>query len=265
MQATTIPNEIQKLIKAGALFVSNHSGGKDSQATLIELLKWVPKSQIIVVHASLGRAEWPGALEKARDHAEKHGLPFFVAQAGKTFFGMVTHRFTIRPGVPSFPNASSRQCTSDLKRDPIAKVVRRYATEHGYRVVVNCLGLRAAESTGRAKMEVVQKVERFTTLTRTWIQWLPIHTLETSEVFEAIKAAGEELHYAYSLGNERLSCVFCIMSSTGDLKCGQRHNPELFSEYVALEKKTGYTMHVSKKSLTELVFGQEFAPGELAA
>lgn len=37
-----IPNEITTLIGQGALFVSNHSGGKDSQAMLIELLKIVP-------------------------------------------------------------------------------------------------------------------------------------------------------------------------------------------------------------------------------
>lgn len=33
---------IQSLIDAGALFVSNHSGGKDSQAMLIKLLDVIP-------------------------------------------------------------------------------------------------------------------------------------------------------------------------------------------------------------------------------
>lgn len=263
MQAFSL--DINQLIARGALFVSNHSGGKDSQATLIELLKRVPREQIIVVHASLGKAEWPGALELARDHAAKHNLPFFVAQAKKSFFQMVERRFETRPDAPSWPSPSTRQCTSDLKRDPIAKVVRAYANEHGYSIVVNCLGLRAAESTGRAKLEVLSKVERFTTAKRTWLQWLPIHTLSTAEVFQAIADAGEKLHYAYSLGNERLSCVFCIMSSHGDLVCGQKHNPALFQEYVDLEVKTGYTMHASKESLLELVFGQPVMEGVLAA
>jgi hypothetical protein len=49
----------------------HYSGGKDSQATLIELLRLgVPRGQIVVVHASLGEAEWPGALEHAQQHAE---------------------------------------------------------------------------------------------------------------------------------------------------------------------------------------------------
>ena len=38
-------DEIQK----GALFVINHSGGKDSQAMMIKLLEFVPKEQIVVV------------------------------------------------------------------------------------------------------------------------------------------------------------------------------------------------------------------------
>ena len=39
---------------------------------------------------------------------------FFVVQAGKTFFDMVEHR-------QMFPSPKNRQCTSDLKRGPIAK------------------------------------------------------------------------------------------------------------------------------------------------
>lgn len=46
--------QIDSLIAAGALFVANHSGGKDSQAQLIRLLERVPAKQMIVVHASLG-------------------------------------------------------------------------------------------------------------------------------------------------------------------------------------------------------------------
>ncbi len=90
---------IDDLIRAGALFVANHSGGKDSQA-----------------------------------QAEHAGLPFVVAHAVKTFFDMVEHRFKVRPGPNSscWPSASNRQCTSDLKRGPIEREVRRYAKANGF-------------------------------------------------------------------------------------------------------------------------------------
>lgn len=108
--------DISSLITAGALFVSNHSGGKDSQAMLINLLEVIPPKQLVVVHASLGAMEWPGALELAQKQAEAAGIPFIVARAHKTLLEMVERRFVNRPEVPSWPSASTRQCTSDLKR-----------------------------------------------------------------------------------------------------------------------------------------------------
>lgn len=64
-----------------SLFVINHSVGKDSQAMMIKLLEFVPKEQILVVHASLGFMEWPGAMELARDQAAAAGVDFIVTNA----------------------------------------------------------------------------------------------------------------------------------------------------------------------------------------
>jgi 3'-phosphoadenosine 5'-phosphosulfate sulfotransferase (PAPS reductase)/FAD synthetase len=265
MQVNSESETIDTLIAQGALFVANHSGGKDSQANLIALLERVPRHLIVVVHASLGKMEWPGALEKAQEHALAHNLPFLVAKASKSLLDMVERRFESRPSVPSWPSASTRQCTSDLKRDPITKVVRAYANEHGYSTVVNCLGLRGQESTSRAKRATFSRNERNSTAARSWYEWLPIHALKVEEVFASIKASGQELHYAYGLGNERLSCVFCIMGSAGDCQNGAKHNPGLFQEYVQMEHKTGYTMHQSRKSLAEIVFGTQLEADLLAA
>lgn len=246
---------IDELIDRRALFVANHSGGKDSQASLIRLLKRVPRELVIVVHASLGEAEWPGALEHAEQHADREGLPFIVARSVKTFFEMVEHRYKVRPGPnsPCWPSASNRQCTSDLKRGPIEREVRRYAKAHGFTTIVSCMGMRAAESPGRAKLAVFRRNEHGSIAGRDWFEWLPIHELSTAEVFATIKRAGQTPHYAYALGNERLSCIFCIMGSRNDLKNGAKQHPELFAKYVEIEGRTGYTMHQSRKSLTELV------------
>lgn len=54
---------IQDLIDRGALFVVNHSGGKDSQAMYIKLAALVPHDQLLVVHATLGDIEWQGVQE----------------------------------------------------------------------------------------------------------------------------------------------------------------------------------------------------------
>ncbi|ELQ7070369.1 phosphoadenosine phosphosulfate reductase family protein [Salmonella enterica] len=243
---------IQSLIEAGALFVSNHSGGKDSQAMLIKLLEVVPAKQLIVVHASLGIIEWPGALELAEKQAKNAGLVFIVARANKTFFEMVERRFANRPEVPSWPSSSTRQCTSDLKRGPIQREVRRYAKAHGFKTIVNCLGLRAQESPGRAKRQAFRKNETDSNSVLTWYEWLPIHEMLTDEVFAVIRESGLQPHYAYALGNERLSCVFCIMASRNDLRNGGRHHPDLLEQYAALEARTGYTMHMNRIPIREL-------------
>jgi 3'-phosphoadenosine 5'-phosphosulfate sulfotransferase (PAPS reductase)/FAD synthetase len=119
--------DLPQLIARKALFVVNHSGGKDSQALLIRMLELVPRAQLVVVHASLGEMEWPGALELAQKQAADAGVPFIVARAQKSFLDMVERRFATRPSVPSWPSASTRQCTSDLKRDPIDREIRGYA------------------------------------------------------------------------------------------------------------------------------------------
>lgn len=244
--------QIDTLIAAGALFVANYSGGKDSQAQLIRLLERVPSAQMIVVHASLGPMEWAGAMELARDQAAAAGLTFIIAEAKKTLLEMVERRFESRPEVPSWPSASTRQCTSDLKRGPIQREVRRYAKANGYKLIVNCLGLRAEESPGRRKRAVFSKMG-ISNSVLTWYEWLPVHDMSTSKVFETIRVAGQEPHYAYALGNDRLSCVFCLFGSKGDLRNGRRHRPELLQQYDAMEKHTGYTMHMSRIPLVELV------------
>lgn len=243
--------EIQELIASGALFVSNHSGGKDSQALLIKLLEIIPASQLLVVHASLGPMEWPGAMELAQEQAQAAGLPFIVAKANKTLLEMVERRFENRPEVPSWPSASTRQCTSDLKRGPIQREVRRYAKANGFKVIVNCLGLRAEESPGRAKRKAFSRMG-ISNSVLTWYEWLTVHDMKTEEVFGTIADAGQQPHYAYAEGNDRLSCIFCLFGSKRDLRNGRRHHPELLGQYDALEKRTGYTMHMSRIPLVEL-------------
>ncbi len=247
-----IPEPIQRLLDNDALFVLNDSGGKDSQAMRILLSRYVPRSQILVVHASLGAVEWPGALEHAQKGAERLDVPFVVARATKTFFDMVEARHKKDPTRPCWPSSSTRQCTSDLKRGPIEREVRRY----GVGQIVSCMGIRAAESPRRSALDPLKFSGRNSKAGREWWDWLPIFNLGTDEVFQTIKDAGEEPHYAYKLGNKRLSCLFCILASRGDLRNAAKHHPEMYQEYVAREKKYGYTMHQSRVSLQVLVEGE---------
>lgn len=238
-------------INLNALFVINHSGGKDSQAMMIKLLEFVPNEQILVVHASLGLMEWSGALELARDQAAAAGVDFLVAKAKKSFLDMVLKRFSERPEVPSFPSPKYRQCTSDLKRGPITREIRRYAKANGFNRIVNCVGLRAEESSNRAKQIIFKPAAENGRAGRAWHDYLPIHSLTTNEVFQTIKNAGQSPHWAYQ-DNDRLSCITCIMGSSKDLIHGAIKNPKVYALMCLIEEITGYAMHASLRPLPDL-------------
>ena len=238
-----VPLPVIEMAASGALFVVNHSGGKDSQAMLIKLREVVPDDQIAVVHAHLPEVEWDGIEAHIRYHS--WGLPFYVALARKTFFEMVEHR-------QMFPSPSHRQCTSDLKRGPIEKVIRQICRDRGITRVVNCMGMRAQESASRAKQQVLRANKSLSKAGRQVLDWLPIHGMTEAEVFQTISDAGQQPHWAYAAGMTRLSCCFCIMANKGDLETAARLQPKLYQRYVATERRLGSTLSPSQRFLPEI-------------
>lgn len=244
-------NEINDMVARGAVFYVSHSGGKDSQAMYALVRKVVPDQQIVVMHADLGEVEWSGVQDHIRENCD-HEVN--VVAAAKSFFDMVKRRHATRPDAPCWPSPSTRQCTSDLKRDPLQKFMRNDMKARGAVLAVNCVGLRAQESSGRAKQLSWKLNKNMSKAGREVYDWLPIHHLTTVEVFAAIADAGQSPFWAYQDGNERLSCMFCIMGSPNDLKHAARVRPDLYQAYVDLENETGYTMF-HKRSLRDIVEG----------
>jgi 3'-phosphoadenosine 5'-phosphosulfate sulfotransferase (PAPS reductase)/FAD synthetase len=172
-----------------------------------------------------------------------------------------------------WPSATQRYCTADQKRDQLVKEHRKHD------LIVSAIGMRAEESPARRKRPVVSIQKRITAKAyrdmniaeaishassgqRLAVDWLPIHDWTEAEVWEACGSSSEDVarrreiyaagrteealdgwqaHPAYVFGNQRLSCVFCILASKSDLVNGARHNPDLFREYVAIERESGFT------------------------
>ena len=172
------------------------------------LKELVPSEQLVVVHSDLGEVEWRNVQDHIRSTI-KH--PLHVVRSHHTFFGLVRHRAKTRPDVPSFPSAKARLCTATLKRAPIQKFIRHDTKARGKTLAVSCMGLRAEESSARAKRPVWSINKALTTKSRTVYDWLPIHDWTTAEVFDRIAKAGQKPFWAYAAGNKRLSCVFCIL------------------------------------------------------
>ena len=245
---------ITSLVEQGALFVVNHSGGKDSQATYAIINELVPDHLIEIVHCDLGEVEWHGTLDHVK--ANVHDKPVHVTRAvwsdvhpsgkansakwnrdddgrGKRLLDMVENR-------GKWPAGPQRFCTSDFKSGPANVVINRLLEERSdnHRTVVSCFGYRREESDRRAKKEIWMATKNVKG--RQWFDFSPILDITTQEVFEVIEQAGQQPHQCYLDGNERMSCVFCIFGSQNDLHNGAVARPELFEKYVALETSMGF-------------------------
>jgi 3'-phosphoadenosine 5'-phosphosulfate sulfotransferase (PAPS reductase)/FAD synthetase len=233
----------------------NSSAGKDSQAMLTHVVELadeqgVPRERLIVVHADLGRVEWQGTRELAERQAAAYGLRFEVVQRGEDLLDqIVTRHETLRAKgdttTPAWPSSAARYCTSDQKTSQVAKLMTRLADQHraagGGRIrILNCLGIRAAESHARAKKTPFGS-DSATNSRRQVDRWLAIFDWSEADVWATIHRSGLPYHPAYDAGMPRLSCCFCILAGHRELVLAARLNPELAAEYLAVERKVGHT------------------------
>lgn len=171
-----------------------------------------------------------------------------------------------------WPTATMRYCTADQKRGQILKVHRRSE------LIVAAMGMRGGESAARAKRPVVAVRKQITAKAirdlapdaalsargegqRLALDWLPLHHWGAEDVWAQCGTSSSDLterqflyragrvgealdgwpaHPAYVYGNQRLSCALCVLASQNDLINGARHNPELYREYVAIERESGF-------------------------
>lgn len=230
---------VKDLRDRGALFILNHSGGKDSMAMTAYVRSLVPDSQLYVIHADLPEVDWPGCWDCVE--ATTPGLPRVEVVAGKTFLGMVRNR-------GMWPSPKYNQCTSDLKRGPINKEIRAECKRRGVGLVVNCMGMRAEESDKRAKRKAFKFDKRQSCGHRKQFDWLPIHEWTTAEVFARIAKENWYPHWVYAKGMTRLSCKFCIQASRSDLTVAAGLVPACYAKVCSLEREIGHTFKSPKKS-----------------
>jgi 3'-phosphoadenosine 5'-phosphosulfate sulfotransferase (PAPS reductase)/FAD synthetase len=120
------------------------------------------------------------------------------------------------------------------------------------------MGLRAQESRQRAKRAAFTSDNRASNGRRTVETWLPIHEWTDEQVWQTIRASGVPYHYAYDLGMPRLSCCFCIFAPEPALLLAGKHNPDLLSEYVRVEKSIN---HKFRQDVTLVQIQDKLAAG----
>lgn len=231
-----IPETVQN---AQVIFVS-HSGGKDSQAMLAQLIRLGLKDRLVVVHADLGEMEWEpmhGWIER-----NAFGLPVHIVRSEMSFDTMARKYGRLPSGQQQF-------CTDFLKTTPIEAFIHSYMAERGLTRAINATGMRAEESRRRALKSPLQVSEmrrprKFPD--HTIHDWLPIFGYTHEEVVQEITMAGQTMHEVYSKGFSRLSCVFCVNGRIEEHKRAAELRPELAAKMAKLERDLGRTIRVKQ-------------------
>ena len=243
MNELTITPEIRAMLDAGAPVAFSVSGGKDGAAAALLVNKFLdeighPKERRMLIHADLGSIEWSDSLPSCERLAKRLGLPLQVVRRNG---GGMVERWLSRwqssiaryktlstvMVVSPWSSATNRFCTSELKIDPIGSAVKKWArtfapTKDAPIALISVMGLRRAESAKRAKAPTISPFLK-ASLPKSGINafsWNPILTLSKEEVFQVHKDFDFPLHIGYGLGNERISCMFCVLAGINDLTVG---------------------------------------------
>lgn len=270
-----VPDDVKRMLDAGAVLVGSVSGGKDSHGQLTQLRLMGLKPDFLI-HAHLGRAEWPQSLPMCQMLSEQNSCPLVVVRRPQgDLVAQIEDRMRKLQGSgkPFWPSASNRYCTSDQKRDQINKHYRNYD------LLVSVEGIRAEESPARRKKPRLAIRSRITAKRlrklsvaealatrrpgeRLALTWFPIFDVSTARVYELcghslfelddrrllykegeVEAAldGWGMHPAYVFGNNRVSCMLCVLAGVNDLRVGARHGRELLEIYLEFEHVGGST------------------------
>lgn len=280
-------SQLPRLADYDVILVAS-SAGKDSQAMLDYVAELADQAgvmnRVTVIHNNLGEVEWPDTAELAQEQAEHYGFRFemrhrtqglLLEQIRERKRGLLQRAEDAERGgdpekaaklraTPAWPSSAARYCTSDQKRGPARKLITELVAELGIEWrgrpaspvrqarVLYCLGIRAQESSGRAKKPAMEVDRAATTGVREVTVWHPILDWSEDQVWDRIRESGVRYHWAYDAGMKRLSCSFCVLASREDLVCAARLRPDLARKYVELERELGHTFKADL-SMAEVV------------
>lgn len=249
--------EIDALLGDFAPVAMGVSGGKDSCALAFALRDHLEgighAGPRLLIHSDLGRTEWRDSLPTCERLAKATGIELVVVRrkAGDMLarwqgrWANNVERYVnlscVKLILP-WSTPSMRFCTSELKVDVIcAELVRRWPG----RTILSATGIRAQESTDRAKFPIAKaqpKLTRDRAQTR-GLNWNPLLRWSLDDVLGLCAAKDFPLHEAYArYGSSRVSCVFCILGSKGDIMAaaGCADNHDLYRTMVGMEVESTF-------------------------
>lgn len=221
--------------------IVSFSGGKDSQACLIQACKEFGAKNIEAVFCDTG---WEHHLtyEHVKNVTESLGVRLIILKSKIGGFEDLCKR------MKWFPDTAHRMCTVQLKIQPMID----YILSHNDDLVI-IQGIRAAESASRSKMQCsanyfqeYQNEMRTKKLYRKGdvIEWCKIHTatverpmigMSAQGIIDYILENGQQPNPLYKHGASRVGCYPCIYARLKEVK-NMRHDLSYVLRVVKLEE-----------------------------
>ena len=205
--------------------IVSFSGGKDSQACLIQAAKKYGADKIEAVFCDTGW-EHPDTYAHIQTVCEQMRVKLITLKSEYDFVSLAIKK-------KRFPSTNARFCTSELKMKPMIDYVLSLQDS-----CIIIQGIRAKESSARAAMssecmyfksyfEANKKGNKETYRgkeVRTWCEKYdasvirPIFTWTAQDVIDCILADGQQPNPLYRRGFSRVGCFPCIMCRHSEVK-----------------------------------------------
>ena len=192
----------------------SYSGGKDSLATLLVVLKACGPVPILNIDTGL---EFPETLENIRTVAHRYQLPVIQINSGEKFWNSFSE---LGP-----PSIDDRWCCKVCKLLPL----KDYINEH-YGEILSFIGQRKYESFSRMKNPRVWR----NSYVKNQLCAAPIHNWTALHVWLYIMWQDAPHNILYEERLDRIGCYMCPASDMGVLVMIQEQYPDVWSEW---EKK----------------------------
>lgn len=204
-----------------SVFIVSVSGGKDSTATLLAL-----RESNIPHRAAFADTGWEAPETYAYLATLERLLGITIDRVGVP--GGMRAKIRERAG---FPARMQRWCTRVLKVEPLRAYHDLIAAETG-RETVSVVGIRAEESTARAKMTAFGFDDRWGGYV-----WRPIIDATISDVLALHHRHGVPVNPLYRRGHSRVGCWPCIYASKEQIRLWAQDDPASVAEVAALERE----------------------------
>ena len=195
-----------------------YSGGKDSQACLINAAEKYGAAKVTAVFCDTGW-EHPDTYTHILQTTEALNVNLITLKSKFDFISLALYK-------QRFPSPNARFCTSELKMKPTIDYILNLKES-----CIIIQGIRAGESSARAKMssecmyfrsyfQLDKKGKKQTYRAKEVREWCkiydasilrPIFMWTAQEVIDSILAAGQKPNPLYYRGFSRVGCFPCIM------------------------------------------------------